>query len=90
MRTVHKFLVPFADPEAGPLPVSRHAPVRLTGLDPRTGKPAVWIEVETTNPPGERRMAVFGTGHELPDGWVHVGSMIDGSFVWHIYEEALL
>lgn len=93
MRTVHKFFVPHNSPAAAelpPMPIRRSAPVRLAGLDPRSGQPAVWIEVETTAPAGERRMVAFGTGDELPDGWVHVGSLIDGSFVWHIYEEPLL
>lgn len=89
MRTVHKFLVPFAGP--GQLPrVRAHpaSPVRHCGIDPRTGDPAVWIERHTEDevPKPGRLMAAFGTGHEIPGGWSHVGSLIDGKLVWHIYE----
>jgi hypothetical protein len=30
---------------------------------------------------------VFGTGHRIPDGFEYVGSVDDGPFVWHLYEE---
>lgn len=89
MRTVYKFLIPFASnaEESPPMPVSPSAPIRLTGLDPRSGQPAVWLEVETEADQGPgRRMMAFGTGHDIPKGLTHVGSLIDGSFVWHIYE----
>jgi hypothetical protein len=29
---------------------------------------------------------IFGTGHEIPDSAVHIGSIQDGPFVFHIYE----
>lgn len=34
-----------------------------------------------------RRFAVYGTGDTIPDDdAVHVGSLMDGIFVWHVYE----
>lgn len=27
----------------------------------------------------------FGTGHDIPDGYSHVGSAVCGPFVWHLY-----
>lgn len=91
MRTIHKFLVPFASQAADelpPMPAHPASPVRLVAIDPRSGQPAVWIELDTDDkvPETGRRMAAFGTGHEIPRGWTHVGSMIDGGYVWHVHE----
>lgn len=45
----------------------------------------VWAEVGT-HPHKERWLEVFGTGHQIPSGATHVSSVIDGRFVWHIYD----
>jgi hypothetical protein len=92
MRTVHKFLVPFFSAEAQllpPLPADPTAPVVHVGVDPRSGQPAIWIEVIPENevPTEGRRMYAFGTGHDIPAGMKHRGSFIDGPFVWHVYEQ---
>jgi hypothetical protein len=43
--------------------------------------------VDTESEMEEMRLQVFGTGHEIPDDWEHVGTVQDGEFVWHIFEE---
>jgi len=91
MRTIHKFLVPFASEAAAelpPCPISPSDKVRHVGIDPRSGQPAIWVEVETqkAETPKGRRFVVSGTGCEVPPGHQHVGSTIDGSFVWHVFE----
>lgn len=94
MRTIHKFIVPFASQavnELPPMPANPAAPIRFVGLDPRSGLPAVWIEVHTDdNPDPGRRMVVYGTGHEIPPDLTYVGSLIDGSFVWHVFEQPVV
>jgi len=45
----------------------------------------VWLEVDLDAPPVYTEFVVFGTGHNIPDGFVHCGSWIDGPFVWHLY-----
>lgn len=30
---------------------------------------------------------IFGTGHLIPDGMSHIGSLQDGPFVFHVYED---
>lgn len=60
-------------------------PVQLVAQQDGSSLPLLWIEVdvyfETTD------YLVFGTGHEIPRGLVHVGSCICGEFVWHVYRD---
>ena len=44
----------------------------------------VWTEEFGVEVP--RRVQVFGTGHAIPNGSIHLGSCIAGPFVWHVYE----
>lgn len=91
MRTIWKF--PIAIGAVTKIEVPAIAPIRMAGLDPATGEPAIWVELDTDAPRVERRFVVHGTGHEIPgtDGGypqpIHVGSLIQGPFVWHIFEE---
>lgn len=65
--------------------------VVLAGLDPETGGPAIWIEMDPDAPRVERRFLIVTTGQRI-DGDrafpndIHVGSMIDRGYVWHVYE----
>jgi hypothetical protein len=34
-----------------------------------------------------RTFRLFGTGHEIPDGWTHRGTVSGDVFVWHLYEK---
>jgi len=48
----------------------------------------VWLEVDFDAPKVHTDFVVFGTGHKIPEGFVHCGSWIDdslGPFVWHLY-----
>lgn len=59
------------------------------GLDPE-GVPCVWVE-HVVGPEDDLRPVYFytvGTGWNMPEGWVHVGSFVDGNFVWHLYKTA--
>ncbi len=87
MRTIWKFLIAI-----GPITtieVPGTAVVRLAAIDPETGGPAIWVELETDQFRTKRRFAIHRTGGEIdtdgafPD---YVGSMVDRSFVWHIFE----
>ncbi len=87
-RVVWKF--PLEIGEVNSITVSAGMVV-LTGIDPASGKPAIWVEHRLGGLQDERRFVVYGTGHTIPGigGYpddLHVGSVIDGSFVWHIYE----
>jgi hypothetical protein len=42
--------------------------------------------VDTNAPLEERRFVVVGTGHELHYNMVHVGTVFENPYVWHIME----
>lgn len=72
--------------------VPRIAQIRPAALDPATGEPAIWVELDPNAERVPRRFRIYGTGHEIEgDGGfpypIHVGSLIQGAFVWHIFEE---
>jgi hypothetical protein len=47
----------------------------------------LWIEVDLSKDSEFRTFGVFGTGHQIPEGWFYHGTVLDGAFIWHIYEE---
>jgi hypothetical protein len=50
--------------------------------------PTVWIEQDLDRDPDTvLTLAVFGTGHAIPEGVSHVGSAVCGPFVWHVYSK---
>ena len=88
-RVIWKFLIGFSGITVVEAPAL--ANVVLAALDPATGGPAIWIELDPDAPSVERRFLIMATGQPIDgDGGypsdLHVGSMIDRDFVWHIYE----
>jgi len=67
--------------------VPKYALIRLVALDPATGKPAIWVELDQDEEFVPRRFSIHATGQTIaaPD-MLHVGSVIDGLFVRHIFE----
>lgn len=45
----------------------------------------VWYEVDTGEPIITYEWFISGTGIRLPENARHIGSIIDGAFVWHFY-----
>lgn len=88
-RVVWKFLVSIHGITIVEAP--RGAPVKLTALDPATGKPAIWIELDPDWARVQREFLIYATGQRIEgDGGfpsdIHVGSLIDHDSVWHVYE----
>jgi hypothetical protein len=64
----------------------KHARIVHIGIDPASDYPAVWAVVRPDNDTETRSFTVIGTGHEVQKESVHVGSLIDDVFVWHVFE----
>lgn len=61
--------------------------VRFVGLDPATGNPAIWVHVKQHDAVKEEKtFVIYGTGHRINAFTDYVGSVIQGQFVWHIFE----
>ena len=66
------------------IPLPFDSKVVLVGPDPQR-TPCAWIEVNGLQQVEEHEILVYGTGFAMPGNVKHVGSFIDGMFVWHVY-----
>lgn len=80
-RTIHKHEI--KDAFALQLPAGwKPLMVAMQGSTPR-----LWVELDTDDEElWEHHFQVFGTGHDLPGFGSHIGSWIDGPYVWHLYQ----
>ena len=84
MRTIYKYPIEITDEQTITMPEC--AEIIHVGLDPQ-GTPCIWAEVITERSLRPYDVIVAGTGHPLPAGARnnHVGSFVQGSFVWHVF-----
>jgi len=80
--TIWKFPIEIKDKQIVPMP--KGAKIIKAGLDP-TGHPCIWAVVDVNKKPVNREIYVYGTGQEIQRE-NHIGSFIDGSFVWHVFQ----
>jgi len=46
----------------------------------------IWVKVDPTQKSIEQTIRVYGTGHPMSVNHErHVGSVIDGEYVWHVF-----
>lgn len=87
MRTIWKFPITIVDEQIITIPEG--STIIHTGLDPQ-GNPCIWAEVDSIAKLKRMIVYIVGTGNPLPEvdyliEPVHVGSFVQGPFVWHIY-----
>lgn len=83
-KVVYKYDLPIDD-EWHALPMGNivHVGSAVNGVSIR-----VWIEQRPLESHA-LQYRVFGTGHAIEDFHEHVGTTLDGRFVWHIYRRCL-
>ncbi len=81
MRTIWKYPIDVVDKFVHTMP--RGARFLALASSPQL---AMWFEVESNAPSEERQFAVYGTGHEIPEGVVYLGTIFVSVFVFHVYE----
>ena len=85
MRTIWKIPLNIADKQVIGVPRGG----KFLHADVKDEELCLWYEVLTESPKVQKMIWVFGTGNPIPDD-LHVsyrGTVIVGSFAWHIYEE---
>ena len=56
-------------------------------VDEQNGQVMLWIEVDPAAELTRRTFQIIGTGHEeIEPGFVYLGTVPIGPFVWHVYE----
>lgn len=87
-RIIYKYPVPLQDEFELELPYG--ANICLFATQGAGSRVRLWIEHSATGNPRmvTRRFRLLGTGHTFEgDGFAHVGSVVAGSFVWHLFED---
>lgn len=85
-RTVWKYELTIDDEIDLFIPGGNPLRVVLIGLDPN-GAPCLWAEVDPSARKVRRRLYIRGTGHAVPPSANHLGSFLQGPFVWHVFVE---
>src|SRR4051812_10783006 len=92
MLTVHKFALPFPVTDRFELRLPRGA--RLLSLQCQQDEPKIWALVESDAPNEVRTFRLVGTGHPIPGiliaeqlRFVGTFQMMDGSLVFHVFEQ---
>lgn len=88
-NTIHKFTIDAGHRASWLLALPLAAKALLVAQGPRQEPETfqVWFELDADAPTLPRQFKVIGTGHAVPSGVLHVGSVVCPPFVWHLYEE---
>lgn len=76
-------------PSAGPQVIKAPGLGKAVFFAMQGGQPRVWMKVKPDHPEVERQIQVVGTGHDIPNNWRYVGSLQDGPYVWHLFQEGM-
>lgn len=79
-----KYPIEIADEQVVDMPIDYE--LLHAGLDP-TGQPCVWALVDKGSEMAQLHLRVAGTGHEVSHDHLHVGTFVQGPFVWHVFEK---
>lgn len=83
VKTIYKYPIWTADGQTVMLP--KEFQVIHVGLDPQ-GTACLWAIVEPTQETKPEELYLVGTGNPLPpQATRHLGSFVQGSFVWHAF-----
>ncbi len=83
MKTIYKYRLKLVDLQIIEMHVG--AEILSAGLDVDSVL-CVWTAQDTSQPTVSRRIAIVGTGNPLSDAMMFIGSVTQGSYVWHVFE----
>lgn len=83
MWTVWKYSVPMRDVFEVDLPDV----VRVLHVGVKDGVASMWVWMDSAAPRRTWRFGIVGTGAVAPrpGAAIHVGTFVDGGFVWHVF-----
>lgn len=83
-RVIHRHQIPLSDADKV---IDLCATSKIIHVAMKHSEVCIWVEqADPPLVPSPRYFRVFGTGHPIPEGYHHKGSVVDGGFVWHVYE----
>lgn len=83
MKTVHKYKIP----DGTRFEIELPGEFKVVLFTEQHGIPHMWIQLDTVDLKINQTFYVLGTGRPLPENRhvEHVGSCINGDYVWHLY-----
>lgn len=91
MRTIFKYPLELAQYQI----IECLWPAEILSVKVQNGQLCTWVQVDTECVlpkfyPRDREFMILGTGQEIPSevemqNWTFMDSIIDGSYVWHVY-----
>ncbi len=85
MRVIHKYSVPFGNGAYGRFEIQTYSDSTFLHVEMQGHVSCIWAEVDTDSKPVVEHLHVVGTGHEVPADAAHLGTWLDGPYVWHLY-----
>lgn len=87
MKTIHNFPLVITDRQT----ISIDWDAKFLSVGIRNGQLCLWAMVNTENGYGRKNIRIIGTGHAIDnaDYLTYIGTVIDGFFVWHVFEEII-
>jgi hypothetical protein len=52
----------------------------------QNGQPVLWIIFDDFIETETREFVVYGTGHDIPDDFMYIGTFQEPPYVWHLFE----
>lgn len=88
MHTIHKGILRLHSlpQEVQMYNLSADSQAKIVHVGEQTGSICIWFECDTDQEVKSRTFCILGTGHPIPPDGKHVGTVIMGTFVWHVYE----
>lgn len=82
MRTIQKYNLEIKDVQYISVPKNH----KLLCCQMQNGILRIWAEVKIgMDEDYHRKIYIFGTGNEIIEGLIYLGTVQDKHFVWHIY-----
>jgi hypothetical protein len=85
MQTIYKVSLKTTDEQF--VQIARGA--KLLTVQMQHGGPQLWFECDTNAVMGSRRIAIYGTGHQMlpqPQKYVGTYQLDNGALVFHVYD----
>lgn len=84
--TIHKYPIEITNRQSIKLPLGYAIiNVGFDHEDRRISRLCIWAAVNTESTMMDVEIIIVGTGHPLPHVGDHLGTVVDGSFIWHVF-----
>ena len=84
IRVIHKCSLELS-PDHQKVMMPRH--FDLVHCAMQHGRPTFWYVTEPDSDDYQQTFGIIGTGLPFPANWAHMGTCLDGNYVWHILME---